>query len=63
MLLSNSQEGLQRCLTAYKKCGISEDTEALRSDRTQDLGRKLVPEGRGDCLSTLHIQAPSAESD
>lgn len=27
MLLGNSQEGLQRCLTAYKKCGVSEDTE------------------------------------
>lgn len=34
MLLSNSQEGLQRCFTAYKKYGISEDTEALRSDST-----------------------------
>lgn len=31
MLLSNSQEGLQRCLTAYKKHGISENTVALRS--------------------------------
>lgn len=28
MLLSNSQEGLQRCLTAYEKHGISEDTAA-----------------------------------
>ena len=28
MLLSNSQEGLQRCLTTYEKHSVSEDTAA-----------------------------------
>ena len=63
MLLSNSQEGLQRCLTAYKKHGISENTVALRSDSTQEPGRRLVPGGREDCSPTPHTQAPSPESD
>lgn len=50
VLLSDSQEGLQRRLTAYKKCGISEDTVAphtpghlIRGDSTQDLGKRLLP--------------------